>query len=145
MPAFDCGDWRDFYKWSYGSNRHYTPDHYRVGYLTIAGARVFFDDPLFTQEYFSRVVSKGWILNLQKTVREASGMSFKESFRAIEENFRNIWSEEGWIEVPSAFGQVVYPAWFREIHVTDPGCSSKTPPESRNGLAPEYSLTFRVE
>ena len=94
MPAFDCGDWRDFYKWSYGSNRHYTPDHYRVGYLTIAGARVFFDDPLFTQEYFSRVVSKGWILNLQKTVREASGMSFKESFRAIEENFRNIWSEE---------------------------------------------------
>ena len=93
-PAFDCGDWRDYYRWFYGSNKNYTPDYYRVGYMLIAGTRVFFDDPLFTKEYFDRVVNKGWLFNLQKTVTSASGKSFKESFRSIEENFQQLWNIE---------------------------------------------------
>ncbi len=100
MPAFDCGDWRDYYRWFYGSNKNYTPDYYRVGYMLIAGARVFFDDPLFTQDYFDRVVRKGWFLNLQKTVRSASGNNFKESFRTIEENFRRLWNTEAALREP---------------------------------------------
>ena len=93
-PAFDCGDWRDYYRWFYGSQKRYTPDYYRVGYMLIAGTRVFFDDPLFTKEYFDRVVNKGWLFNLQKTVTSASGKSFKESFRSIEENFQQLWNIE---------------------------------------------------
>ena len=93
-PAFDCGDWRDYHRWFYGSNKRYTPDYYRVGYMLIAGTRVFFNDPLFTQEYFGRVVRKGWFFNLQKTVKDASGKSFKDSFRTIEENFQRLWNIE---------------------------------------------------
>ena len=100
MPAFDCGDWRDYYRWSYGSNKLYTPDHYRVGYMLIAGSRVFFDDPLFTNEYFDRVVRKGWFGNLQKTVKAASGIRFRDSFRHIEEGFQRIWSEEAALREP---------------------------------------------
>ncbi len=100
MPAFDCGDWRDYYRWSYGSNKRYTPDHYRVGYMLIAGSRVFFDDPLFTKEYFDRVVRKGRIFNLQKTVKDASGKNFKDSFRVIEENFRRLWNMEAALREP---------------------------------------------
>ncbi len=100
MPAFDCGDWRDYYRWFYGSNKNYTPDYYRVGYMLIAGTRVFFDDPLFTKEYFDRVVRKGGLFNLQKTVKAASGKSFKDSFRTIEENFRRIWNTEAAIREP---------------------------------------------
>ena len=99
-PAFDCGDWRDYYRWFYGSNKNYTPDYYRVGYMLIAGTRVFFDDPLFTKEYFDRVVRKGWLFNLQKTVTSASGKSFKESFRSIEENFQQLWNVEAALRVP---------------------------------------------
>lgn len=99
-PAFDCGDRRDYYRWFYGSNKNYTPDYYRVGYMLIAGARVFFNDPLFTQEYFDRVVRKGWLFNLQKTVKAASGKSFNESFRIIEENFQRLWNIEAALREP---------------------------------------------
>lgn len=100
MPAFDCGDWRDYYKWSYGSFRRYTPDHYRVGYMLVAGARVFFDDPLFTNEYFDRVTRKGRLFNLQKTVKAASGKSFRSSFMDIEKCFQRMWSEEAAVREP---------------------------------------------
>ncbi len=100
MPAFDCGDRRDYYRWFYGSNKNYTPDYYRVGYMLIAGTRVFFNDPLFTQEYFDRVVRKGGFFNLQKTVKAASGKSFKESFRTIEENFQQLWNIEAALREP---------------------------------------------
>ena len=93
-PAFDCGDWRDYYKWYYGSNKRYAPDYYRVGYMTVAGSRVFFNDPLFTKRYFDRVTRWGGFFNLQRTVKDASGKSFKESFRTIEDNFQRMWSEE---------------------------------------------------
>lgn len=99
-PAFDCGDRRDYYRWFYGSNKNYTPDYYRVGYMLIAGTRVFFNDPLFTQEYFDRVVRKGWLFNLQKTVKAASGKSFNESFRIIEENFQQLWNVETALREP---------------------------------------------
>lgn len=99
-PAFDCGDRRDYYRWFYGSNKNYTPDYYRVGYMLIAGTRVFFNDPLFTQEYFDRVVRKGWLFNLQKTVKAASGKSFKESFRTIEEKFQQLWNIEAALREP---------------------------------------------
>ncbi len=100
MPAFDCGERRDYYRWFYGSNKNYTPDYYRVGYMLIAGTRVFFNDPLFTQEYFDRVVRKGWLFNLQKTVKAASGKDFKESFRIIEDNFRRLWNVEAALREP---------------------------------------------
>ncbi len=99
-PAFDNGDWRDYYRWLYGSNKNYTPDYYRVGYMLIAGARVFFNDLLFTQEYFDRVVRKGRLFNLQKTVKAASGKDFKKSFRTMEENFRQLWNAEAALREP---------------------------------------------
>ena len=39
--AFDNGDWRDWYKWLYGSFKKAGPDHYTVGYMTVAGMRYF--------------------------------------------------------------------------------------------------------
>lgn len=92
-PALDCGDWRDYWRWSLGSGKRYTPDHYKAGYLLVSGMRVFFDDPLFTGEYFSRV-RKGGMSVLNKTVKSASGMNITKSFRNILENYHSIWEEE---------------------------------------------------
>ena len=38
--AYDSGDWRTWNRWRYGSFKYYAPDHYRIGYMTVAGARV---------------------------------------------------------------------------------------------------------
>ena len=94
MPAFDCGDWRDYWQWSLGSRKFYAPDYYRTGYMLVSGMRVFFDDPLFIQEYFKREYGKGLFFNLQKTIRPTSGMGLKNTFRAIEGEYQALWAEE---------------------------------------------------
>ena len=73
-PAFDCGDMRNYWRWTFGSDKLYTPDYYRSGYMLVAGTRVFFNDPLFIEEYFSRTKKLVSFFNLQKTVKDASGM-----------------------------------------------------------------------
>ncbi len=35
--SFEEGDLRDFDKWRYGSQKRYTPDYYKIGYLSAAG------------------------------------------------------------------------------------------------------------
>lgn len=92
-PAFDCEDWRDYWRMSLGSEKYYTPDHYRAGYMLISGMRVFFDDPSFTDEYFSRVRKGGFFL-LPKTVKAVSGTGLRRTFGLIENAYEALWSEE---------------------------------------------------
>ena len=93
--AFDNGDTRNWYRWRYGSYRHYAPDYYALGYMTVAGSRYLYDEPLFTKRYFDNVVRHPFrIGQMQKTVREISGKRFRESFRDIQDTFHAIWQEE---------------------------------------------------
>lgn len=39
--CFAEGDFRDFWKWLYGSQKKYTPDHYTTGYISRAGMKMF--------------------------------------------------------------------------------------------------------
>jgi len=95
MPAFDSGDYRDYWQWTYGSQRKYAPDYYRVGYLLVSGTRVLYDDPLFTKEYFDKVTRRPIGFGfLQRTVKKASGMKFRKTFRAIEEEYGRMWRDE---------------------------------------------------
>lgn len=92
--CFSEGDFRDYPKWRFGSQKNYTPDHYRAGYLTVGGIRSFYDDPDFTSRYFKSINSRFLpFFVLQKTVKEASGMSFKETFADIASKQRNEWEE----------------------------------------------------
>ena len=93
---------RDYWQWRYGSQRLYTPDHYTIGYLTMAGMRTVYDCPDFTERYFDRIrLHRGFAFwNLQKTVREVSGKSFKETFGEISENFSARWKAEADARAP---------------------------------------------
>lgn len=99
--AFDEGDYRNWYRWRYGSFKHYTPDYYKVGYMTVAGVRVFHDDPLFMKEYFDHVVRHPFSIgNMQKITRRATGKSFKDSFDGIMDQFHTMWKEEAAARAP---------------------------------------------
>ena len=93
--AFSEGVSRDWYSWRYGSYRHYSPDHYALGYITAGGVRYFYDDPLFTERYFSRIQKNPFrFFKTQKTVKAASGMKFRKTFRSMTDSLKTIWEEE---------------------------------------------------
>ena len=115
--ALDNGDYRDFYKWYYGSNKKYTPTYYTAGYMFVAGMRTLYDDPLFTQRFYSNVFRlKPWpfpMFNMQYTVKQASGKSFRDTFREIEDYFHGIWTEEAAARAPFMPGERLTPVTRR--------------------------------
>lgn len=95
MMAFDNGDYRNWYKWRYGSNKYYAPNHYALGYLTVAGMRYFYDEPKFMEKYFKSTISAPLRLrHMQRTMSKISGKSFNETFSDIMEGFHKIWTED---------------------------------------------------
>ena len=93
--AYDQGDWRNWYRWRYGSFRAYAPDHYALGYETIAGARVFFDDPLFMQRYFHDAAKNPFrIGRFRHMLKKDAGTSFRKAFRQIQEGFQAEWKAD---------------------------------------------------
>ena len=93
--AFDNGDWRDWYKWVYGSFKKAGPDYYTVGYMTIAGMRYFYDRPAFTADYFDYVTRHPLSQPaLERYVKKISGKSFRKTYQGIMEGFHDIWTEE---------------------------------------------------
>ena len=93
--AFDNGDWRDWYKWIYGSFKNAGPDYYTVGYMTVAGMRYFYDQPAFTADYLNATAKRpNPFASLQRYVKRVSGKSFKETYQGILEGFHDMWTEE---------------------------------------------------
>ena len=99
--AFDNGDWRNWYKWVYGSFKKAGPDYYTVGYMTVAGMRYFYDRPAFTADYFDHVARHPFpVASLQRYIKSVSGKSFKKTYRGIMEGFHDIWTEEADARAP---------------------------------------------
>lgn len=99
--AFDEGDWRNWARWRYGSWNKITPDYYKVGYMTVAGMRYFYDRPLFMADYFDGIVKRPLTVgNMQKNARRVSGKRFKETFGDIMKGFNDIWQEEAGARAP---------------------------------------------
>lgn len=94
--SFADGQYRDYWKWRSGSQKLFTPDHYKVGYITIAGARALYDAPTFTKDFYDRIFTHHGVTfnNLQKTIRDASGLKFKDAFTDICENLDSTWRSD---------------------------------------------------
>ena len=94
--SLDTGDYRNYWRWRFGSVRHYTPDYYRVGYITFAGIRALYDTPDFTARYFIRIKDhKGFAFNnFGKTVQEVSGKKFNYAFAEISDYLASFWQQD---------------------------------------------------
>ena len=121
MVAFDGGDYRNWYQWRYGSMKKMTPDHYRLGYLTIAGMRSFYDQPLFTKYYYDRIFNRYFgypFFNFQKTVREQSGKRLRDAWTDIAEGFAREWADNAAQRGPFMESEVIMdiPRYYREYN-----------------------------
>lgn len=96
--SFAEGDYRDWYKWRWGSQKDYTPDHYAAGYMLVGGARSTFDSPLFAKDYYDRLHRKKQLplpfFVLQKTIRQESGMKFKDAWKEICDSQQAVWKAD---------------------------------------------------
>ena len=94
--SFAAGDFRDYWRWRYGSQRYYTPDYYRAGYLAVAGIRAHFNVPDLSARFYQRIADHGGVafFNWQKTVREATGLSFKDAFAEVCTGLQKQWAAD---------------------------------------------------
>ena len=115
MAAFDKGDHRSWTQWRWGSSRRYAPNHYALGYLTIAGARYLYNDPLFTSTYLKGAAKHPFKLSkVRSWFKERSGKHFYDAFEDIYDVFHKQW-EEGFRERGTAVdGQALTstPSWY---------------------------------
>ena len=94
--SFAAGDFRDYWRWRYGSQRYYTPDYYRAGYVALGGIRAHFGVPDLTARYYRRIAGHGGVafLNWDKTVREATGLRFRDAFAGVSAALQAQWAAD---------------------------------------------------
>lgn len=88
------GQNRSWWQWRYGSLKRYTPDFYALGYITMAGVRTVWDEPRFPQLVTDRLWAKGLpFFNFPKTVKDISGLKFRDAFTQITDSLAREWAE----------------------------------------------------
>ena len=142
--AMENGDYRDWYKWQFGSLKHYSPSHYPLGYMMVAGLRTKYDDPLFTQRFYSNIFRhKLWpfpFFNFQRTIKEASGMNLKDSFRDIQEYFLDDWQQQAALREPFMTGDQITPDARRYRQYKGMAAAGDRLFAIRNGIDKNYQL-----
>lgn len=119
MVAFGNGDYRNWYQWRYGSIRKATPDYYKLGYLTIAGMRSFYDQPTFTKYYYDRIFNRYFgypFFNFQKSVKELSGKPLRHAWKEIAKGFADEWADNAAQRGPFMESETIMeiPRWHME-------------------------------
>ena len=96
MVAFDQGDMRSWNRWLYGSQKHYTPNHYALGYMTLGGIRYLYDYPFIMNDSYDRASRLFYDFSPTMTfAKRAAGVKkWKEVFREVQDTMKGIWSAE---------------------------------------------------
>lgn len=107
--AFDHGDFRNWDVWQFGSQKHYTPDHYALGYMTLGAARYLYDYPMLMKDGYNMASRKIFNFNPFTTlIEKKSGKKFKrEFFEQVCETMKEIWSENDLARSPFIFMEEV--------------------------------------
>lgn len=111
--AFGKGDWRNWYRWRFGSLKKYTPDHYAQGYVAFGGTRVLYDEPRLAGNYFDRIVRHWLYLPFNTEFKEmqlASGKNLRQSWQSVAEFFGEGWKANDALRGDFMEAEVVVPA-----------------------------------
>ena len=92
---FDTGDLRNWYQWRYGSIKKYTPDIYRLGYLTVAGFRYRYKDPYFTNKFLRKASTLGGAFSAMNSASKlSSGQKLPVAWSEMMATYRNLWAQD---------------------------------------------------
>ena len=92
---FDTGDLRNWYQWRYGSIKKYTPDIYRLGYLTVAGFRYRYEDPYFTHKFLQVASTLGGAFSAMNSAsKKSSGQKLPVAWNEMMATYRNLWAQD---------------------------------------------------
>ena len=107
--AFDQGDFRRWDRWLFGSQKHYAPDHYALGYMAFGGIRYFYDYPTFMKDGYSMASRK--ILKLSPFMymikENRTGEKFKKTFREVCDTMQCMWEKDAQSRAPFIYGEKV--------------------------------------
>lgn len=121
--SFAAGDFRNWYRWRWGSLTKYTPDHYRAGYMLVAGTRYVYDDPLFTKRYYDNITDPIWpfpFFVLQKTLKQASGKGLKDTWKEIASAQQTLWAADEAARGPFGPARQLTPQGKRYVEYLNP-------------------------
>ena len=92
---FDTGDLRSWYQWRYGSIKKYTPDIYRLGYLTVAGYRYLYEDPYYTTKFLKVASTLGGAFSAMNTAsKQSSGKKLPVAWSEMMGAYRTLWAQD---------------------------------------------------
>jgi hypothetical protein len=98
--ALDRDDYRNWFRWRYGSQRLYTPDYYTIGYMTVAGTRYMSRKWDFTRNYLLNSTRFFSFHAFEKTLEQYTMSKINPSWIRIADTFRTIWAEDDKVRGP---------------------------------------------
>ncbi len=109
MVAFDQGDMRSWNRWLYGSQWHYTPNHYALGYMTLGTYRYLHDHPYVMHDGYDRASRIVFDFSpIQTMMKRGAGVKkFKQVFREVQDTMKGIWTAEIEARAPFISGEMV--------------------------------------
>ena len=106
--AFDQGDYRRWDKWQFESQKHYTPDHYALGYMTLSGIRYLYDYPDIMKDAYNMASRK--IFNfypINTVASQKSGKKFNDMFKEVCDTMQVMWSRDYQERAPFIYSEEV--------------------------------------
>ena len=93
--AADEGQLRSYARWRYGSQKLFTPDYYKLGYLTMAGLRTWGGQPNIVKEHLQQASDWGFdSFDFNRRVRRSTGLSLSGNFDRTLRRCASLWKED---------------------------------------------------
>ncbi len=93
--AFDNGNFRKWDHWRFVSQKHYAPNYYALGYLTLGGFRYLYDCPEIMSDTYHIAAQKPYNLGAFYTAaKKYTGKKFNDAFMEVCDTLYKVWSAD---------------------------------------------------
>lgn len=95
--ALDQGDYRSWSRWYFGSYKKFTPDLYKISYMSVAAGRYLSDNPFFTREAVNRSLRNPFALSpgtlRRKMMTDSGDKRWKDTYVRMMDTYNALWQE----------------------------------------------------